>query len=673
MRYLRENLLVQFSVISFIIMLVLALVISAILSARLNGNIELLESHAIAMDAMMPGVGMDHAVEPEAKTDDAVTNDATLENMTTQEPMADGHIQETDPFSISNLQRDASNLRWTTFSLIGGGFVILYLSLVSIVWRGWRTITKQQHELEVARNDAIEASQAKSNFLANMSHELRTPLNAIIGYSEMLHEDAGDLGYEDFIPDLDRIHTAGNHLLGLINDILDLSKIEAGKMDFYLETFDIAAMVHDVTMTIRTLVEKKSNALEVHGIDNIGTMHADLTKVRQVLFNLLSNASKFTEYGTITLTVAREIVGRQDNSTPQDGDSGQEMITFEVADTGIGMTPEQINKLFQAFTQADASTTRKYGGTGLGLALSRYLCQMMGGNISVTSTAGEGSTFTVQLPVEVTQIRTDFTELETNGQLVATASATGTESLGTVLVIDDDPTVRDLMKRYLSKEGYIVETAPGGEAGLRLAAELQPMAITLDVMMPDGDGWTVLTRLKADPDLADIPVIMLTIVDDKTMGYALGASDYLTKPIKRDRLISVLDKYRCQQPPCSVLVVEDDASIRDMMRRMLEKEAWTVTEAENGRVALERVAENQPELILLDLMIPEVDGFQFITQLRTTPAWYSIPIVVITAMDLTTEDRLRLNGHVEQILQKSAYSQDVLLQKVHDLVNACIR
>jgi CheY-like chemotaxis protein len=241
------------------------------------------------------------------------------------------------------------------------------------------------------------------------------------------------------------------------------------------------------------------------------------------------------------------------------------------------------------------------------------------------------------------------------------------------LVIDDDATVHDLMQRFLGREGLRMATATSGEEGLRLARALRPAAITLDVMLPGMDGWAILTVLKADPLLADIPVIMLTIVDDKNLGYALGAADYLTKPVDWDRLAAILQKYRCAHPPCTVLVVEDDADTRDMLRRMLTKENWAVTEASNGRVALERVAESQPELILLDLMMPEMDGCAFLETLRHQDAWRSIPVVVVTAKDLTPEDRQRLNGYVEQILQKGAYSHEELLHEIQLLIAACVR
>jgi GAF domain-containing protein/CheY-like chemotaxis protein len=509
--------------------------------------------------------------------------------------------------------------------------------------RLFREIEDKGRQLEVA-------DRHKSEFLANMSHELRTPLNAIIGYSEMLQEDATDLGAEQFTDDLKKINAAGKHLLELINAVLDLSKIEAGKMELYLESFDVATLIRDIVAVIQPLAAKNTNRLDVRCPDAIGSMRADLTKVRQALFNLLSNACKFTERGAISLTVARETLNSRD------------WMVFSVSDTGIGMTPEQLTRLFQAFSQADAATTRRYGGTGLGLALSRRLCRMMGGDVTVESEAGRGSTFTIRLPAQVAEPMVEAVAPTALPERVS-------PGIGTVLVIDDEAAVRDLMQRFLAREGFQVITASGGEEGLRRARELRPDAITLDVMMPGMDGWAVLSALKADPDLGDIPVVMLTIVDDKNLGYALGASDYLTKPIDRERLVTVLKQHRRDRP---VLVVDDDAGLRQLLRRMLEPEGYAVVEAENGRAALDRLREVSPSVILLDLMMPEMDGFEFVAEFRAHEAGRAIPIVVITARDLSRDDHERLNGYVQKILQKGSHGRDQLLAEVRELVASSV-
>ncbi|WIM10225.1 response regulator [Enhydrobacter sp.] len=505
-------------------------------------------------------------------------------------------------------------------------------------------------EVRVKGRELEAASQLKSQFLANMSHELRTPLNAIIGYSDMLFEDAQDGGREADAADLQKIQDAGKHLLALIDNILDLSKIEAGKMTLYLEDFEVRPLIESVSGTIAPLAAKNGNRLEVDCSDAVGAMRSDLTKIRQTLLNLLSNACKFTRNGVVTLTARR-------GSSPD-----ADWIFFDVSDTGIGMTNEQQARLFEAFTQADASTTRAYGGTGLGLAISRSFCRQLGGDITLESEPGKGTVFTARLPALAHAAAAEASPEAAN---VEGLSADGAPS---VLVVDDDPGARDLLRRYLQRAGYAVTLASGGEEALRLARAARPDIVTLDVLMPQMDGWTVLAAMKENPALADVPVIMVSVTDTRELAISQGVSDYLMKPVGREQLLQSLRRCHPQLAERRVLIVEDDAPTRELMRSILEKNCCTVVEAEHGLAGLERLAEARPDVILLDIMMPEMDGFEFIARVRAEPRCQDIPIVVVTAKTLTAEERAQLNSHMQGFVQKGDADGAALLAAIDRLL-----
>lgn len=499
--------------------------------------------------------------------------------------------------------------------------------------------------LEVARDQANEASRTKSAFLANMSHELRTPLNAIIGYSEILKEDARDNGLDDLLPDIERIEAAGRHLLGIINDILDLSKIEAGRMDIYVEDIGVAALVCEIQSIIRPLVAKNNNKLQVDCPPDIGHMRTDLTKLKQSLLNLLSNSAKFTSDGKIALKIWREVTPSGSN------------VNFEVRDTGIGMTPEQQKKLFQTFTQADTTTTKRFGGTGLGLAITKHFCLMLGGDVIVESEAGKGSTFTISLPDQASSAIEAAAEQPLREERK--------DGPAKILVVDDDPAALRLLSKTLASEGYEVIKAQTGKQALEQARAHRPAAITLDVLMPHMDGWSVLSAIKADPELRDTPVIMVTVLKERGMAFSLGASDFMTKPVDRAALKALLRRYVPSGAPSTLLLVEDDPASRDSTRRVLQQLDLSVAEAVNGAEGLRWLADNpMPDLILLDLMMPVMDGFEFLKEFQARPELHSIPIVVLTAKELSPEEIETLTGSTEKILKKHPGSNEELVAAI---------
>ena len=509
-------------------------------------------------------------------------------------------------------------------------------------------VTSQQEaalELEAARNAAEGANRAKSTFIANMSHELRTPLTAVLGYCELIEEDLRDLGEEAILGDLNKINANARHLLGLINDVLDLSKVEAQKMDVHAIEFTVGSLFDEVEATTGSLMSKNNNTLTITAEDRDTVLETDDLKVKQILLNLMSNAAKFTSNGQIAVHAAAV--------APQaDTELAVPHTRFTVRDTGIGMSPEQLANLFQRFSQADETTTRKYGGTGLGLALTRALTVILGGEVTVESTEGQGTTFTVTIPTRY--VKPPETVAAADSPSATQPDSPTGETAATVLVVDDDPAARELLTRHLQREGFAVLTATSGAEALERLKTNQPLAVLLDVMMPGMDGWHVLRTIRNNPDTHALPVIMQTVLNERNFAYALGATDYLKKPVRRDTLAEAL---RALVPPSAnhtVLVVDDDRDASLELMEMLRHDGWTCHLALNETEALQVLAENPPDLALVNLTMPDMSGYAFIREMRNNPAFVDLPLVVMTAEDPSSSQVRDLAGDSASIVQKGA-------------------
>ncbi len=521
-----------------------------------------------------------------------------------------------------------------------------------------------------AKLEAETASREKSQFLANMSHELRTPLNAIIGYSEMLYEEVGESGNAEMAGDLVRIVNSGKHLLSLINDVLDLSKIEAGKMQLYLDDLNLPQLVCEVMDNIEPLIASNNNTVDVLCDEKIGSIHADEAKLKQVLINVLGNAAKFTHNGEVGLTVERLT------------DDTGEWVLFKVRDTGIGISEEQQKNLFKAFTQADESTTRKYGGTGLGLTISRSMCQLMGGDITVSSHPGEGSIFEIRIPVQVGGGEDDKNldvlaegMSESLGEIERQKSeASGLKKLSDnsplVLIVDGDSSEIDLLQRMLGEEGFRCECSKTGREGLEKAANLIPALIILDITLPDTSGWTVLSQIKKNPLLLHVPVIVHSMIDERATAAALGAAGYLSKPTGRHELMAMVQGQLQTSDSSTVLVIDADVDARRMSRMVFENEGWQVTECGDGEVGMMRVAELMPSAIVVDAGLEKMPVIDFVEALREHELWRSIPVLVLTEETLADEYRAALLTHVDMVVEKGPYSLDTLLRRLRELMGA---
>jgi signal transduction histidine kinase/CheY-like chemotaxis protein len=509
-------------------------------------------------------------------------------------------------------------------------------------------------EAQEARAAAEHANKAKSTFLANMSHELRTPLNAIMGFTRIVKRKADGVLPEKQIENLDKVLTSSEHLLGLINTVLDIAKIEAGRLDVIPGKFNLSALIEQCASLITALL--KPNVTLVQQIDeSIGIIFSDQDKIKQILINLLSNAAKFTHEGSLLLCVEK---------------MNDDLVTIAVTDSGIGISPEALGRIFDEFQQADNTTTRQYGGSGLGLTISRNLARLLGGDLTATSELSKGSTFALTIPIHYGRKSVPSVDGETDPAQQAASQTEPATPKHRILVIDDDPDALYLLQEGLGTNDFEILGARNGAMGIQLARGQQPEAILLDVLMPETDGWQILNDLKSDPVTAEIPVILLTIVDKKALGFKLGAADYLLKPLHPSSVLSALQRVMGDQnhQPKHILVVDDDPNVVELLCQTLPESEFRVESAADGEAGMQVLAVSRPDVILLDLMMPRLDGFGVIERLREDPELRKIPVIVISAKELTDAEAKLLNESVFSVMKKQGFNGDMLIQEINSVV-----
>ena len=521
-------------------------------------------------------------------------------------------------------------------------------------------LTRLTAELEARTREAAEiqlqltaADRLKSQFLANMSHELRTPLNSIIGFSGILKTRLAAQLDEKHTRFLNYINTSGEHLLRIINDILDLSKVEAGTLELSLERFSMASVVEGVLTVLKDRAAKRELDFEVDMPAGLPLIQADPVRIKQVVYNLLTNAVKFSYQGGAVRIAAQHLPAE---SSPL----GVEALALSVIDQGIGIDPSERELIFQEFHQVDSGTNREFEGTGLGLALVRRFMELHHGMVTVASAVGQGSTFTLTLPI-----------VAVDGQAEASPllELPGSPDRS-VLVVEDDPTAFERIRGDLMAAGYRVVRARDGEAALPLVKKLQPLGVILDIVLPGMDGWDVLRELKADATTRKIPVLIVSMLDSRELGLTLGADDYFTKPVDPRELIHRLEELA---PPelgavPTVLLIDDDEHLHDLIRETLEARNYPLLHAYSGREGLEAARRDHPDVILLDLMMEEMDGFEVAAELKRDAATAEIPIVVLTAKEMVPADRERLHGKIVALLEKGERAPSRLASVLRDLV-----